>query len=325
MHRVFVWWKCVSGLSMAFALSGLAAAQQWPAKPVRWIVPNAPGSSPDIVARMVADRLSRELGQSFLVDLRAGGQGIPAAEAVARAAPDGYTLLQAGQNLLASNPYLMKSIPYDPARDFTPVAMLVESAPFVLAVNPNTGANTMPDLAALARKQPGKLSYAASASLGPILGQWLMKVANIDMVLVPYKETMASAQDTISNLTQMVIIAYPSIEPLVKAGKLRVIAVTSGRRFPGLESVPALAEHYPGFQLAGWFVVAGPAKMPAEISQRLNREVDAFLREPETQKRMTSFGFIASGALAPAAVDEFLRSEREKWKRIVQEVGLKPE
>jgi tripartite-type tricarboxylate transporter receptor subunit TctC len=111
----------------------------------------------------------------------------------------------------------------------------------------------------------------------------------------------------------------------VKAGKLRVIAVTSGRRFPGLESVPALAEHYPGFQLAGWFVVAGPAKMPAEISQRLNREVDAFLREPETQKRMTSFGFIASGALAPAAVDEFLRSEREKWKRIVQEVGLKPE
>jgi tripartite-type tricarboxylate transporter receptor subunit TctC len=274
---------------------------------------------------MAADRLSKALGQSVVVELRAGGQGIPAAETTARAAPDGYTLLQAGSNTLTSNMYLMKSIPYDPTKDFSAVAMVVESAPFVLAVHPGLGVSTMPELAALARKQPGKLSYAVSASLGPILGQWLMKVANIDMVLVPYKETMQSAQDTVSGLTQMVIIANPSIEPLVRAGKLRVIAVTSARRFPGLESVRTLAEDFSGFNLAGWFVLVGPAKMPGEIVQRLNREVDAFVREPESQKRMTAFGFIASGAMTPAAVDEFLGTERDKWRRIVKEVGLRPE
>ena len=312
-------------LAVLLISSASGIAQSWPNKPVRLIVPNAPGSSPDIVARLIAERLSTTLGQSFIVDLRAGGQGIPAAEMVARAAPDGYTLLQSGQNLLASNLYLMKSIPYDPSRDFTPIAMVVESAPFVLAVNPATGARTMPDLAALARSQPGKLSYAASASLGPILGQWLMKVAGINMVLVPYKDTMQSAQDTITNLTQMVIIAQPSVDALVRAGKLRIIAVSSGRRFPGLDDVPSLSEHYPGFQLAGWFVLSGPSKLPPEIVQRLNREVDAFIKEPATQKRMTSFGFIASGALSPAALDEFLRTERDKWRRIVQDVGLKPE
>ena len=312
-------------LAAALASPFHASAQAWPAKPIRWIVPNAPGSSPDIVARMAAERLSKTLGQSVVVDLRAGGQGIPAAEFTARAAPDGYTLMQSGQNTLASNPYLMKSIPYDPAKDFTAIAMIADSAPFVLAVYPGSGVNTMPELAALARKQPGKLSYAASASLGPIVGQWLMKVAGVDMTLVPYKETMQSAQDTITGLTQMVIIAHPSIEPLVKAGKLRLIAVTSPRRFPGLDNVRTLAEDYNGFNLSGWFVLAGPAKMPSEIVQRLNREVDLFLKDPETQKRMTGFGFLAAGAMTPVQVEEFLVAERDKWRQIVKDVGLKPE
>jgi tripartite-type tricarboxylate transporter receptor subunit TctC len=315
------YWFALAGL-MA---SGLAQAQAWPAKPVRWIVPNAPGSSPDIVARLAADRLSKALGAPFVVDLRAGGQGLPAAEATARAAPDGYTLLQAGQNLLASNLYMFKSLSYDPVRDFTPISMVVESAPFALAAYPGTVVSTMPELAALARKQPGKLSYGASAVLGPILGQWLMKVAGIDMTLVPYKDTMQSAQDTISGLTQMVIIAYPSIEPLVKAGKLRLIAVSSPKRFPGLEQVRTLAEDYSGFSVAGWFVLVGPARLPAEITRRLNREMDAFIKEPETQARMTSFGFISSGASTAPALDQFLTGEREKWRRIVNEVGLKPE
>ena len=312
-------------IAMLVTIGGNALAQSWPNKPVRWIVPNAPGSGPEIVARLMTERLSTALGQAFIVDLRPGGLGIPAAETVARAAPDGYTLLQSGQNLLASNLHLMKTIPYDPVRDFTPIAMVVESAPYVLAVNPATGARTMPDLAVLARSQPGKLSYAASAVLGPIVGQWLMKVAGIDMVLVPYKDTMQSAQDTITNLTQMVIIAQPSVDALVKAGKLRIIAVTSGRRFPGLEDVPSLSEHYPGFQLAGWFMLVGPSKLPGEIAQRLNREVDVFIKDPATQKRMASFGFFSSGAMTAGGLNEFLGSQRDIWRRIVQDVGLKPE
>ena len=220
---------------------------------------------------------------------------------------------------------LFSKLPYDPVKDFTPVAMVVESAPFALAAYPGTGVNTMPELAALAKKQPGKLSYGASAVLGPILGQWLMKVAGIDMTLVPYKDTMQSAQDTIGGLTQMVIIAYPSIEPLVKAGKLKLIAVSSPKRFPGLEPIRTLAEDYAGFSVAGWFVLVGPAKLPNEISLRLNREMDAFLKEPETQTRMRGFGFAASGASNAAGLEDFLKNERDTWKRIVADVGLKPE
>ncbi len=306
-------------------ISLAVSAQTWPVKPVRWLIPNAAGSSPDIVARMITERFARTFGQPFVVENRPEGLGLPAAEAVAHAPPDGYRLLQAGQNTLTSNLYLFKSLSYDPVRDFTPIAMVVDSAPYVLAVNPSTGARTMPDLAALAKARPGKLSYGVSATLGPIVGTWLMKVAGIDMIQVPYKETMQSAQDTLSNLTQMVIIAYPSIEALAKAGKLRVIAVTSGRRFPGLDDVPALAEHYQGFQLAGWFCLVGPRGLPEEIVQRLNREVDVFLKDKEVQNRMTGFGFIATGGQSPEAVSQFVGTERDKWRRIVQDVGLKPE
>lgn len=152
-----------------------------------------------------------------------------------------------------------------------------------------------------------------------------MKVAGIDMVQVPYKETMRSAQDTMTNLTQMVVIAYPSIESIVKAGRLKVIAVTSGRRFPGLDDIPALAEHYSGFQVAGWFCLVGPRGLPDGVAQRLNREIDIFIKEPETQRRMTSFGFLAAGAQTPQAINAFVAGERERWKRIVSEVGLKPQ
>ena len=306
-------------------LSNSAMPQAYPAKSVRMIVPNGAGSQPDIVARMVAERLSRRLGQQFLVENNIAGTGIVGAQQAAKSPPDGYTLFMGSASAIASNLVMFKTLPYDPNKDFVPVAGLVDNGPYVLAVHPDVPAKNFAEWVALAKAQPGKLSFAADAGLAGIIGKWLNHTAGIDVTHIPYKVIATSVQDTAGGRVEMILISPIAIAPFTAAGKLRTIAISSAKRFPGMENIPTIAETLPGFQIGGWFVLMAPTGIAADISQRLNREVDLYLKEPEVLERFRTFGFSTSGAGTPQSLQEFIRTEQARWVRIAKEVGVEPQ
>jgi len=308
-----------------FAASYCAAAEDWPTKPVRIIVSNSAGSSPDIVTRMVAERLSKALGQSFLVDNRPGAQGLIAAEMAAKSPPDGYTFYMASQDVYASNLFRFKSLPYDPDRDFTPVANVVDSAPFVLAVNPDLPVKSYPELISYAKVRPGRLSMGITIGASEALGRWMNVKAGTDIVLVPYKVNPQAALAAVAGEIQVLIISLPSIETFVKAGKLRIVAVSSSKRFPNLPGTPTLAEHNPGLVIEGRFILMAPAGLPASIVNRVNHEVDRMLRDPEVVQRIRGFGFSSSDAMTPKTLTESIREARETWRRVANDIKLQAE
>ena len=248
-------------------------------------------------------------------------------QTVARAAPDGYTMLFASSATLVTNALMIKSLTYDPVRDFMPVALVIDSAPFILALNPDVPANSVADLVALAKAQPGKLAYATDTPRGysVIIGQLFNKRAGTNVVEITYKSAPPALQDTVAGRTQMLITAKGVVDPFVKSGKLKLIAITSAKRFPGYPDLPAVAETLPGFKVEGWFAVVGPTGMPADIVNRANAEVQQFLREPGMVEKMAPFGAIPRDNVPPAKVGEFIEAERENWARIAREVGLQPE
>jgi tripartite-type tricarboxylate transporter receptor subunit TctC len=268
-------------VAAAASLSTISVwAQSYPAKTVRIIVPNGAGSSPDVVARMVGDRLGRRLNQQFVVENNIAGAGLVAAQQAAKSPADGYTLFMGSASAMASNPVMFKSLPYDPVKDFVPVANLVDNGPYVLAVHPDVPAKTFNDWVALAKSRPGKLSFAADAGLAGVIGKWLNKTAGIDVVHVPYKAIPPSIQDTAGGRVEMILISPVAIAPFTSSGKLRIIGITSAKRFPGMENIPTVAETLPGFQIGGWFILTAPAGTPASVTQILNREIDTYLKEP---------------------------------------------
>jgi tripartite-type tricarboxylate transporter receptor subunit TctC len=313
------------GAALVFGAVDVARAQNWPAKPVRLIVPNAPGSSPDLLSRMWADKLTRALGHQVVVENNIAGSGLVAAQTAARAAPDGYTFFLATVVTHATNPFMYKSLPYDPVRDFSPVAILMDDGPFIVAVNPAVPAANFAEFLALAKSRPGKLSFAADAGIAGIAGRWLFKVAGAEVVHVPYKQIAPSLQDVVGGRIEAIIISLAAADAFVKSGKLRLIGVTSSRRFPGVEHVPAITETVPEVQFGGWFTIAAPAGTPVDIIQRVNRETAEFLKQPEVDARIRSFGWFSNGAGTPQSTAEFIRGEREKWGRIIREVGIQPE
>ena len=302
------------------------AQAPWPSKPVRLVVSQAAGGTPDIVARMIADRLTRALGQQFVVDNRPGAGNIIGAQAVAHAPADGYTLFFATAAALVSNPFTFKSLPYDPDRDFTPVSMVGKIHFFVL-VNPKVPAKTLPELIALEKAQPGKLAFASDGprNFSGMLGEWINKLAGTHMLLVPYAKMPEGVQDTIAGRTQVVILAVPSAAPRMKSGDLRAIAVSAAKRTPGYENIPAVAETFPGFDFTGWFVIVAPTGTPSAVVQRLNREMDKILKDPEVVQKLREFGMFTDGAETPEATGEYIRAQRAAWGKMVKEIGLKPE
>ena len=316
-------WRLIA-IALLLACAG-AHGQGWPSKPLKLIVPNAPGSAPDLLSRLWAERMTRSLAAQVLVENNVAGSGLVAAQTAARSANDGYTLFLATVVTHATNPAMYKSLPYDPERDFAPVAMLMDDGPFIVAVNPAVPAKDFGEFLALVKSHPGKYSFAADAGIAGIAGRWLYKVANADIVFVPYKQIAPSLQDVVGGRVESIIISLSAADAFVKAGKLRLIGVTSSRRFPGVEHVPAVAETVPGVQFGGWFAIAAPAGTPADIIQRVNRETDEFLRDPAVNARIRSFGWFSRGAGTPQSVAEFMRAEREKWGRIIRDVGIQPE
>jgi tripartite-type tricarboxylate transporter receptor subunit TctC len=309
------------------AFAAPASAQQWPTRPIRLICSTSPGQAPDIVARLFAERASHTLGQQMYVENLPAASGLLGAQTAARAAPDGYTLFLGPATVMALNMHTFKSLPYDPVRDFTPVGIVNDSGPYVFAVNPAVPAKNLGELIAYAKANPGKLTYgvATSGAFGPLIGQLFAKRAGIDIVQIPYSVNAQAISDTVAGTIQMMLTAIPSIEGNLRSGKLRALAVTSARRLPSHNDIQAVGETLPGFVVDGWFVVVAPAGTPADIVMRLNREIEAFDKDPEVLTRFATLGMGISRPLSPQETGEFIRAEQDHWGRIVNELGLKPQ
>jgi tripartite-type tricarboxylate transporter receptor subunit TctC len=321
MLRVLRLWLVVA----AILGNANALAQSYPTGPVKIVLSHSAGGSPDIVARIVADRLSKALGQQVFVENKPGGESVLGAVAVARAPADGYTLYFASNDALVSNRFRVKSIPYDPDNDLAPIANIVDSAAFAVAVHRDVPAKTFGELIEFARSNPGKLSYGTTIGLSDTLAQWINKSANVDIQRVPYRVNGQAVQDALTGRVQVLLISLPSIEQFVRSGQLRMLAVSGTKRFFKLPDIPTISETYPGLVIEGWFELMGPAGIPAEIVQRLNSEIDKIVKDPEFIERLAQFGFSTSDAMTPDLLRMRVRTETELWRKIAQEIDLKPQ
>lgn len=315
--------------ALTFAAASLIAtpahAQPWPNKPVRIILSQAPGTSPDIAARLIADRLGRIWAVAPIIENRAGGQNVIGAQAAAKSAPDGYTFFFGTTAAIVTNPYTFKSLPYDPAKDFDSVAMIAKS-PMVVAVGAQVPAKTLPELIALDKAKPGSLSTAEE---GPRTFSGMMSMAlnlatGMKALQVPYNGAAPMIQDTIGGRTQIVLLSSASVVPFIKRGDLRPIAVTASKRVTGLEDVPTLAETYPGFEYVGWFALLAPTGTPKDIVARVNKDVNTVLADPELVQRLQDLGLIIDAG-SPQMLNDFLAAERARWSKLIKEIGLQPE
>lgn len=304
---------------------GHAAAQSWPTRPVRVIVSQAPGTSPDIVARLLAERLARAWGQGVVVENRAGGQNVIGAQAAARSAPDGTTFFFATTAAIVTNPVTFRSLPYDPAKDFDAVGMIAKS-PMVVAVASGVPVKSIADLVALDRSKPGALSAAHEGprTFSGMMSAALNQATGMKLLQVPYNGATPAIQDTIGGRTQVVFLSSAAVAPFIKRGDLRPIAVSVARRVAGLDDVPALAETFPGFDYSGWFALLAPAGTPREVIARANRDLNQALGEAEVGQRLRDFGLLLEPG-TPESLNEFLTAERARWARLVRDIGLQPE
>jgi tripartite-type tricarboxylate transporter receptor subunit TctC len=302
-----------------------SAPGQYPAHPVRFIVPSAAGGGTDIIARAVSLKLSEALGQQFVVDNRPGAGQMIGIELAAKAPPDGHTILMAASTL-AINPVMYKKVPYDPLRDFAPVTQAA-SLPNVLVVHPSLPVNSLAELIAYAKARPGELNFA-SAGIGtsPQMSIELLKsMAGIDMVHIPYKGTAPGVVDLLAGQVKVMAPNVLTALPHIKSGKLRALAVTSGNRSRALPEIPTVAEAgLAGYDSTQWYGVLAPAGTPREIVARLHGEIVRALRDPEVGKRLEADGAEAVGS-SPEEFSAFIRSETEKWAKVARAAGIKPE
>ncbi len=303
-----------------------AQAQAWPAKPIRYIIPQSPGGQVDVVGRTVAQFLSERLGQPFVVDNRAGANGAIGFEAGAKAAPDGYTLLMSNQSGLVFAPIIKKTVPYDPIADFTPISMLFET-PYYLIVHPSVPANNVQELLALARAQPGKLNYG---TVGIGSGQHMfievLKAATgIDIVHVPYKSGAQAGTDMLAGSVQMMFQFYGFTVPNAKSGKTRALASTGTRRTEALPDVPTMAEAgVPNYVAATWYSLSGPARLPRPLVERLNRETGELLRLGAMKEKFGPQDVVLLPG-RPEEVTERIKAELPLFSKIAKDAGIEPE
>ena len=320
--------RCIPMLLAAALLctAGTAGAQSWPARPVKVIVAAGTGLAMDITARMMSDTLSRSLGQQMFVENIPGASGIVGAQAASRATPDGYTIFFTVASTMSSNKFFFKSLPYDAERDFIPVSVISDAGPFAVSVNPSLPVKTLAELIALAKAQPGKLSYAVDSSSGysVIVGQLLNKRAGTEIVEIPYKSTPQMLQDTAGGTVQLMISSLGAVTNFANQGKVRRIAVSSSRPFPGLD-VPTISQTLPGFHIDGWLAVVTPTGTPPEIVQRLNAEINKFLSDPEVIAKTLALGVGVAAPQTPEQAAAFFRAERAKWQALAQELNIQPQ
>jgi tripartite-type tricarboxylate transporter receptor subunit TctC len=279
------------------------------------------------MARLLADAVSRSLGQSLVVENMPGASGILAHQTVARAAPDGYTILFTNTSGMAINLISFKQLPYDPTRDFTAVAMVCSQGPQMLSVNAELPIRTLPELMAYARANRGKLSmaYDTTAGAAAYAAKLFNKRADLDLVEVSYRSAAQMIQDVASGVNQVMMSSVAAAQSMVDAGKVRRVAITSTTRFRGLPDLPAINETLPGVVVDGFFAVVAPAGTPPDIVARLNREIGEYLKGSEIQQRLISFGLATEGAGTPDSTAQFIREEQGHWRAVAKELNVQPQ
>ncbi len=306
-----------------------SAAQSYPVKPVRLIVPFAAGGGTDLVARTLAQRLTESLGHTFVVENRGGAGGVIGAEVVAKSAPDGYTLVMGSPGPLTINPNLNAKMPYDAQRDFAPVSLATIS-PFVLTVHPALPVKNLKEFIAFARTQPGRLNYGTSGngSVAHLSTEYLKVLAKIDLVHVPYKGSSLALTDTLAGQLQVLFDNLPVVQPHVRTGRLRLMGVGTQQRSALIPSAPTIAESgvadLAGFEASTAFGLLAPARTPVEIVNRLSQESQRILQSAEVKERLAAQGLEAVGS-TPQQYDAHLRAELAKYARIVKSAGIKIE
>ena len=316
----------LSGVLIAACAASDLHAQAFPSKPIRIIVPSVAGGGTDITARTIAPKMSEILGQQVVVENRAGAAMIIGSEAVARAAPDGHTLLM-GISTMTINPFVYKKLPYDTVRDFAPISQIV-SLPNVLVVHPSLPSKTVKDFVALAKARPGTLNYASSGNgtIVHLVAEVFAARAHIDIVHVPYKAIAAVVTDLVGGHVPTAFGSLPAAWAQVEAGRLRALAVTTGERSELVPKLPTLAEAgLDGIDVSTWWGLFAPGKTPKDIVARLNAEVQKIVVTDEVKARLTAEGAQAVTGMTSEAFGALIRNEIAMWRRIAQERGLKGE
>ncbi len=309
---------------LAGLLTNSVQAQSWPTRPIRLLVPFAPGGTSSIVARSIGAEMEKGLGQPIIIDNRPGGGGNVAMQEAARAEPDGTTLIIGHIGTLAVNPFMFETLPFDTNRDFAPVSLLAK-VPSIFVVHADVPAKDLREFVALVKQQPGRLYYgsAGNGSAGHLAMEYLKMVAGIDIVHVPYKGTGPNLIDLLAGRTQATAAGTPPLLPHVKAGKLRVIAVGSPQRLSILPDVGTVAEQgYPGFETTQWYGLNAPAKTPAAIIKRLADEAAKAAKNPSVAERFAVDNAEAVGS-TPQEYAEFITQEQARWGAVVRKAGIK--
>jgi len=314
-------------LPLLVAAAGSAAtAQSWPDRPVKFISSQGAGGGTDIIGRTIADQLASRIGQPIVYENRPGGGNVIGTQAAARSAPDGYTFFFASAAALVTDPYTFKSLPYDPMKDFTIISRIAEVSFMVLA-HPDVPANSLPELFAYAKANPDKLAIATDGPrrFSGMIAAWRNKLAGTQMTYVPYTQMTQGVQDALTGRVQLIVLAVPSVKGHVESGKLKALAVTSSRRQESFPNVPTVAETFAGFDFAGWWALAAPTGVPDGILARVNREMDAILKDPAVVERLRAAGFVSHGGGTLQQARDYVLAQHAAWGKLVKEIGLQPE
>jgi len=309
------------GLLMIAALPVIA--QSFPSRPVRMLIPYTPGGPTDFVGRAIAQRLQKPLEQQIVVDNRPGGGGVIATEIVARANPDGHTILFATPGQLITLPLLAEKLPYVPLRDFMPLTKLVDT-PQVLVAHSKLPVNNVAELIAYAKQRPGQLNYASVQTGGTgHLGMELLKQsAGIDMLHVPYKGTAPALTDIIAGRVQLMFSSLPSVQPHIQAGRVKLLATAARQRTDAIRDVPTVSETIKGYELVTWYGLFAPRKTPVPVINRLHKELVSILSSAEIAKLFAAQG-IEPAHTTPQELESLMRSETERWRKVIQTAGIR--
>jgi tripartite-type tricarboxylate transporter receptor subunit TctC len=313
---------CCVVMGMSFA-----RADNWPSRPIKLIVPTGAGASTDVMARLLADGVSRTIGQPMFVENIPGASGILGHEAAAHATPDGYTVLFTNTSGMALNLISFKHLPYDPTRDFAAVALVCNLAPQMLSVNADLPVHSVSELIAYAKANPGKLSIAFDNTAGAAAfgAKLFNKRSGLGLVEVPYRSAGQLTQDVASGVNPVMMSSITAAIAVVQSGKVRPIAIASERRFPTLPDLPPINDSVPGFAMNGFFAIVAPVGTPPDIIEKLNHSIGEYLKDPEVQAKLLTFGLATGGGGTPESTAQAIHAEQEQWLAVAKELDVEPQ